>query len=220
MMDDYNWQTDDMFGEVNLHTVEQLPGHIIHERKPKKRRYLAGKRREELSEIMPELPPSDTDYYIVATGRGKKAETGDVVQSFGFGAFVGYIVRKLGGGCVVYISTWSMNRDHALMLPELLDTGLAAELHLLCDPSLLTRKHAIAATVMEGIARYPGSRFKSFKNHAKIMCIKDANEQNYCTITGSANLSGTPRAENYTVSTDPGLYHFFIQSFFEVMFNG
>ncbi|HEB28856.1 MAG TPA: hypothetical protein ENI05_14050 [Porticoccus sp.] len=217
-MDDYNWQTDDMFGDVQLHTSEQLSSHIIHERKPEKRRYLAGKRRQELSEIMPNLPPPDVDYYIIATGRGKKVETGDIVQSFGFGAFVDYITRKLGGACIVYISTWSMNRDHALMLPDLLDSGLIAELHLLCDPSLLTRKHAIAATVMEGIARHLTSRFKSFKNHAKIMCIKDANEQNYCTITGSANLSGTPRAENYTVSTDPELYRFFINQFFEVMF--
>lgn len=223
-MDDYNWQTDDIFDMLaddtpKLHTSEQLPGHIVFERKPEKRRYLAGERRQELSEIMPELPPIDTDYYIIATGRGKKVETGDIVQSFGFGAFVDYIVRIMGGGCTVYISTWSMNTDHALLLPELLDSGLIAQLHLLCDPSLLTRKHAIAATIMEGIARHDGSRFKSFKNHAKIMCIIDTKEENYCTITGSANLSGTPRAENYTVSTAPEMCLFFINQFFEVMFD-
>lgn len=221
-MDNDGWETDDMFGwdedTPKLHTSEQLPNHIVFERKPEKRRFLAGERRQELSEIMPILPPSDTDLYIVATGRGKRLETGDIVQSFGFGAFVDYIVRIMGGSCIVYISTWSMNTDHALMLPELLDSGLIKELHMLCDPSLLTRKHAIAATIMEGIARHEGSRFKSFKNHAKIMCIKDEKSENYCTITGSANLSGTPRAENYTVSTAPEMYHFFINQFFEAMF--
>jgi hypothetical protein len=201
-----------------LHTSEQLPNHIIKERKPEKRRFLAGKRKQELSEIMPELPPPDTDIYIVATGRGKRLESGDIVQSFGFGAFVDYITRKLGGGCIVYISTWSMNTDHALMLGDLLDNGMIAQLHMLCDPSLLTRKHSIAATIIEAINRHEHSRFKSFKNHSKIMCIKDANEEKFCSITGSANLSGTPRAENYTVSTSPDLYHFFIKSFFEVMF--
>jgi len=222
-MDNDMWATNDMFDLMEddtpkLHTAEQLPEHIIFERKPEKRRYLAGERRQELSEIMPELPPPDTDVYIIATGRGKKLESGDIVQSFGFGAFVDYITRLMGGQCTVYISTWSMNTDHALMLPELLDTGIIKDLHMLCDPSLLTRKHAIAATVMEGIGRHENSRFKSFKNHAKIMCIIDEKEQNYCTITGSANLSGTPRAENYTVSTAPEMCHFFIDEFFEVMF--
>lgn len=222
-MTDDIWATNDMFDiaddmETKLHTSEQLQDHIIYERKPEKRRYLAGKSRQELSEIMPHLPPPDTDVYIIATGRGKRLETGDIVQSFGFGAFVDYVTRLMGGQCTVYISTWSMNTDHALLLPELLDSGIIKELHMLCDPSLLTRKHAIAATVMEGIARHENSRFKSFKNHAKIMCIKDKNSKNYCTITGSANLSGTPRAENYTVSTAPKMYHFFVNEFFEVMF--
>ncbi len=203
---------------VDADSNEQLPVHLLFERVPKRRHYIAGKRREELSEMMPGLPDVDTDYYIVAAGRGKKAVAGDIVQSFGFGNFIDYVTDEFGDGCVVYMSTWSMNRDHALMLLEFLDSGVLAGLHVLCDPAFTMRKNDIMSMLKNGIGRFAGSRYKTFKNHSKIMCIADGAGGRFCTITGSANLSGTPRAENYTVSTNPAMYQHFVDNFFEVMF--
>lgn len=204
--------------DVVVDGSKQLPGHLIFERRPKRRVYLAGKRREELAVMMPGLPDVDTDYYIVAAGRGKRPGRGDIVQSFGFGNFIDYVTSEFGDGCVVYMSTWSMNRDHALMLLEFLDSGVLAELHVLCDPAFTMRKNDIMTMLKAGIGRFDGSEYKTFKNHSKITCIRDRAGERFCTIMGSANLSGTPRAENYTLSTDRAMYGHFVDNFFEVMF--
>ena len=198
---------------------KRLPGHILIERQPAKRKYIAGERLQELSLLMPRLPDPDTDVYIVATGRGKPVKRGAIVRSFGFGNFIEYIIAEFGHGCTLHISTWSLNPDHVYMLLELLDSGALVELTLICDPSLRTRKPAIMATLKVGMSRFPGCHLVMAKNHAKIYCMKDVDGDRFCTITGSANLSGTPRSENYTVSTDPGLYHHFITHFFNVMVN-
>lgn len=198
---------------------ESLPSHLLLERRLRKRKFRAGKRKEELSLLVPELPDIDTDYYIVASGRGKVAAAGDIVQSFGFGNFIDYVSGKFGDGCVVYLSTWSMNEDHVFLLLELLSSGKLSELHVLCDPAFTMRKNGIMMTLKHGLGRFSGSEYKTFKNHCKITCISDSKGERFCTITGSANLSGTPRAENYTLSTSPEMYHHFVDKFFKVIFD-
>lgn len=215
---DKKWNVTDAPDDEKADIGEPLPDHLIFGRRPRRRQYIAGKRREELSVMMPALPPPDVDYHIVAAGRGKRIATGDIVQSFGFGNFIDFVTDEFGDGCVLYIATWSMNRDHALMLLELLDNGRIGQLNLLCDPAFTMRKHGIMLMLKNGIGRFDGSRYKMAKNHSKITCIRDAESKRFCTITGSANLSGTPRAENYTLSTDPGLYRHFVENFFEVIF--
>lgn len=200
-------------------TDGHLPGHLIFERNPKKRHYVAGKRHEELSMLIGGcLPGPNTDYYIVAAGRGKRPGRNDIVQSFGFGNFVDFVTDEFGDGCVVHMATWSMNRDHALMLLEFLDSGVLAELHVLCDPAFTMRKNGIMLMLKHGIGRFESSEYKTMKNHSKITCIRDMAGGRFCTIMGSANLSGTPRAENYTISTDAAMYAHFVDNFFEVMF--
>jgi hypothetical protein len=196
-----------------------LPEHVLIERSPKRRHYIAGKRHQELSALIGGcLPEPDTDYFIVAAGRGKRPGRNDIVQSFGFGNFIDFVTGQFGAGCVVYMSTWSMNRDHALMLLEFLDSGVLSELHVLCDPAFTMRKNGIMMMLKHGIDRFEGSEYKTFKNHSKIYCIRDRAGDRFCTIMGSANLSGTPRAENYILSTDPAMYRHFVENFFEVMF--
>ena len=104
------------------------------------------------------------------------------------------------------------------MLLELLDSGRIGQLSLLCDPAFTMRKNDIMTMLKSGIGRFDGCRYKTFKNHSKITCIRDRAGGRFCTIMGSANLSGTPRAENYTLSTDPAMYEHFVENFFEVMF--
>ncbi len=209
---------DDAWDVAKTENTAILPGHLIFERRPKRRVYLAGKRREELVSIIGELPDPDTDLYIVAAGRGKRIKHGDIVRSFGFGNFIDYVTDEFGLGCIVHQATWSMNRDHALMLLELIDSGRIAVMNLLCDPAVTMRKNAIAMMLKTNLGRFPGSRFKITKNHSKITCISDRVGGRFCTITGSANMSGTPRAENYTLSTDPAMYRHFVDNFFEVIF--
>ena len=215
---DNKWAVPADAEDVKAEKPDHLPSHLIFERRPKRRVYLAGKRREELVSLIRELPDVDTDLHIVAAGRGKRIERGDIVRSFGFGNFLDYVTDEFGLGCVVHMATWSMNRDHALMLLEMVDSGRIAVMNLLCDPAFSMRKNDIMTMLKHGLGRFDGSRYKTAKNHAKITCIRDRVGGRFCTITGSANLSGTPRAENYTLSTDPALYRHFVDNFFEVIF--
>lgn len=204
--------------DVKFQSGSSLPQDVIFKRTPGKRLSIIGERDQSLSNIMPTLPDVDTDFYIIASGRGKDKHDDDIVQSFGFGNFVDYVCGKFGNGCVVYISTWSMNLDHAYMLLELLDYGLIRNLHVLSDPSILNRKLEIMSILKAGMDKFTGNRMLMFRNHSKILCIRNRNGDRFCTVTGSANLSGNPRAENYTVSTDPVMYQHFVDNFFDVMF--
>jgi hypothetical protein len=199
--------------------LEHFPSHLLYERSPDKRRYVAANRLRELSDVMPELPDKDTDYYIMATGCGKRIKDGDVVHSFGFGNFIEYIISKFGNGCTVYISTWSMNLDHAYMLLELLDNGGIGRLHILSDPSIFNRKFEIMAMLKSGMERFDGNRVMMFRNHSKVLCVSSGIKDRFCTVTGSANLSGNPRLENYTVSSSSEMYQFFVDNVFEVIFD-
>lgn len=175
--------------------------------------------RVDLSEMLPELPPANIDVHIVTTGRGKSVKAGDVVKTFGFGNFIEYITELWGDGCVVYLSTWSLNKDHAFMLLELLESGRIAELHVLIDATLTYRKRDIVGMLWQGIKQFPGSRLMFFQNHSKVYCFRDKDNMRQCTVTGSSNLSGLPRAENYVLSTSPELYAHYVNNFFEAMFD-
>jgi hypothetical protein len=190
---------------------------LLFERKPKARTIFATSGRAALDEIMPELPNKDTDYHIITIGRGKTVKNGDVVKTFGFGNFIDRIVDEFGGQCIVYISTWSLNRDHAFMLLELLESGGIAKLSMLYDYSLTSRKGEIAAILREGMKLFDNTRFVSCQNHSKVYCFKNSNASRFCTVVGSSNLSGLPRAENYVISTSPELYHEYVNKFFEPM---
>lgn len=196
----------------------QLPSPVYFEKSIEKRQFVHGLRLEELKTLIPQLPDETTDIYIVATGKGRKTISVDVVQSFGFGSFLEFVVNEFGDNCSVEFSTWSMNKDHAWMLLEMLDSGRVKQLRMLCDRSLETRKPEIMGILKQGLDKFDGSILKMFRNHSKIYCIADERGERFCTITGSANLSGNPRAENYVLSTSPQLYSHFKTNFFDVMF--
>jgi hypothetical protein len=193
-----------------------LQEHVIFEQNPQKRKYIAGKQLKTLAALIPELPPLGTDYHIVCAGGNKRIKRG--AQPIGVSCFIEYIVSKFGDGCVVYISTWSTSRDHAFLLLELLDSGRIDKLHMLSDRSLGTRKPEITSILYHGIARFVGSRLAFFRNHSKIYCIQNKDGSQFCTITGSGNITWAPRAENYVISTSPDMYNHYVDNFFEPMF--
>jgi hypothetical protein len=199
-------------------TQSRLPGHILIEKKPEKRKMMVSLAVEDLTNLIGGLPPVDTDYYIISNGTGRTKKAGAVVQSFGFGAFISYVVEQFGDGCIVDLSTWSMNKDHVFMILELLDSRAIERIRILCANPMQRRKWDEMATLINGLKKFKDSKLKLFKNHSKVYCIRNADSTRFCTITGSANLSGNPRAENYVISTSPDLYHSFYHEFFEVMF--
>ena len=207
---------------IELETARQLKKPLLHERRAAKREFISGLKREALNQLIPVLPPPDTDLYVVGNGAGAEIRHGINPLAFDFGSFIPHIVEQLGGtNCIAYISTWTANLNHVKTLIDMLDDGRLAALTMATDPYFKTREAAICNQLITGILRHsPRARFLAWKNHTKLICISNADQTRFCTVTGSANLSAQPRSEQYVLTTAPDVYRFYVSEFFEVMFNG
>jgi hypothetical protein len=206
-------------GDALYAAQKNLPEPLYTQRKVKERRLIEALHDNILDTIIVELPPPDTDLYIISNGRGQpyvKAKTNKEV-AFEFGQLLGHLAKLLGKQLDVHISTWSMNLEHANLLLDLLDDKTFNTLSLLADISLPARKRPIFNTLYEGMLKRQ-QRIKLFVNHAKV-CLMRAPDGRCVTVFSSANLSSLPRAENLTLSTDPTLHAFMRDSFFEAIFN-
>lgn len=205
--------TDDLISH------RQLEKSIRLERKAARREFIAGLRHEALIQLLPELPPPDTDLWIISTGDGAQAIGGGKREkSFDFGDLIPHVISMFGAGCDVYVSTWTANHEHVTRLSGMLKTGEIANLTFLSDPYFQQRTPAIAAALFFALEEYPErTRYKLLKNHCKIICIRDASQTRYVSVMGSANLNMQPRAENYTLTTAPDVFNFLTESFFNAM---
>lgn len=221
-MSDLGWMLED---QANLETTKTLHRPVIHARLESKRQFINGLKREALTALIPELPPPGTDLYVIGNGAGaeKRWRPGGTDQeAFDFGTFIPHLVGLMGGhGCVAYISTWTMNRNHALNMIDMLEDGRLSRLTVFTDPYFKRREAAVAAELIQGLDRYPGrGQFLAFKNHVKVIAVATADENMTCTVTGSANLSAQPRCEQYILTTAPDVYQFFKCDFFGAMMDG
>lgn len=216
--DDLNWiQPPPIINDNDdLETTRQLDEPRLYRVKNRKREFVNGLKKEALNVLIPELPPSDTDLYVIGNGSGAEIRHGVNPLAFDFGHFIPHVVRLLGDrACSVYISTWTMNRTHVKSILERFDDGAIAQLTVFTDPYFRRREAAIATELVTGLLAR-GQRYLAFKNHCKIITIRNP-EGACCTITGSANLSAQPRCEQYVLSTAPDIYEFFVTQFFEAM---
>jgi hypothetical protein len=218
--DDLDWMFDD---QLQFETSDNLDAPRIHERRETQRIFVNGLKKEALNKLVPILPPPGSDMYIVSNGAGaeKKWKPGGLDnEAFDFGTFIPHLVDLFAErGCIGYISTWTMNRNHALNLIEMLDDGRFAQLTVFTDPYFQRREPAVAATLIDGLMRHRQT-YKAFKNHCKIVAIATADEHKTCTVVSSANLSAQPRCEQYVLTTAPDVYSFYKREFFETMLNG
>ena len=215
MDNDFDFADDD-----DVQTARNLKKAIAYERRVAKREFVDGLKKQSLTELVPKLPPTDTDIYIISNGSGG---TYNLYQSdavaFEFGHFVPVLIDYLGAnGVTLYASTWTMNRAHALNLLQLIDDRAIASCAIVTDPYFLQRESAVANQLVEGL-QLRRQRFLAFKNHVKALAIASADGKRFCSVLASANFSSQPRCENFTLSTDPGLYVFLRDSFFEAMLN-
>lgn len=206
----------------DLETVRQLRRPALVARAAARRQFVNGLKKQALTELIPTLPPPNTDLYVIGNGAGaeKKWTPGGIdAQCFDFGTFIPHLVALLGGrDCTGYISSWTMNRNHALAMIELLDAGALGRLTVFTDPYFARREPGVYAELVTGLQRHtPRGRYLSFKNHVKAICLATADGSRTVTVTGSANLSAQPRAEQYVLTTAPDVYRFFVTEFFEAM---
>jgi len=221
--DDFNIgdsQLSDLLDDTTtLHSSDNLKRPKLHERKEAKRLFINGMKKEALTKLITKLPSPDTDLYIVGNGAGAEKIVGRSVDAFDFGTFIPHLVEMLGNTDITaYISTWAMNRNHALSIIELLDNHNITKLAIVTDPYFTRRESAVANTLIEGIQKHK-QIFLTFKNHVKCIALKNKHGQTV-TITGSANLSAQPRCEQYILTTSTDVYEFFVNEFFEAMIQG
>jgi hypothetical protein len=216
---DFSWvDSGDLFAAEGdeLETTRQLATPRTYARRNTKRQFVNGLKREALNDLIPVLPPPDTDLYVIGNGAGAEVRHGINLQAFDFGSFIPHIVEMLGGrDCTAYISTWTMNRQHTKTMIEMLGDGRLQALTVVTDPYFKRREAAVAAELITGLQQH-GGRFLAFKNHVKAICISNPAGRT-CTVTGSANLSAQPRCEQYVLTTALEVYHFFVSEFFEAM---
>jgi hypothetical protein len=224
-MNDFADLEDILDPDRTLQANRTLARPLKHSRRGAKRQFKNGLKKQALNHLIPVLPPPDVDLYVVGNGAGaeKMWEPGGIDQTaFDFGTFIPHVVDLMGAqGCIAWVSTWTMNRNHALTMIEMLDDGRLGQLTVFTDPYFQRREASVFAELVLGLDRHPESaRYLAFKNHVKTMCIATPDESRTVTITGSANLSAQPRCEQYVLTTAPDVYNFFKTEFFLEMLNG
>ena len=221
--DDFTIDTDELgffASEGEVQTSRNLRKPIRKEIAGRKREYINGLKKQALTDLVASLPPEDTDLYILSNGSGSTYRLGGQALAFEFGHFIPVLagMMNITGGWM-YLSTWTMNRAHSLNILEFIDNGTYGHVAVMTDPYFLRRESAVANNLVEGILRRK-QRFIAFKNHVKCLCMATADETQTVVVTGSANLSSQPRAENFILSTNRELYQWMKTEFFEAMFNG
>lgn len=212
MDDDFSFEDD---GDIQ--TARTLKSVLRQERKAAQRVFINDQKRAALSTLLPELPPPDTDIFLITSGLGAEANHGVISQSPDLGTFIPHIVTLLGDkDCIAYISTWTCNHWHAQTMLELVDTGRVKSLCFFSDPYFMQRSPAIATPLVTGLMER-GQKVKLFKNHCKILNLANHDESKSCTVMSSANLSAQPRSENLHISTSLDVYNWVKNDFFIAM---
>jgi hypothetical protein len=78
------------------------------------------------------------------------------------------------------------------------------------DNSFVTRiDPERSGKIVDGFKRYPQARFITFYNHAKILCVVNADQSQAITVTSSANWSTRPRLDQFTLDSSLAVYQAF-----------
>lgn len=219
--DSFDWLDEG----YSLESPIALENPLILARRVSRRQTVMAEKEQNLARIVTALPPLDTDLFIIGAAEGKEhSRTGHILaNAFDFGSFVGHCISLLlaetgkPGGVTLYVSTWIWNRDFNQMVSDMLTDGRLYAVHILGD-KFVKRRHtsAIYAQMVEIITAHPPSRLKLSPNHCKILCMTVGGR--YVSVTGSANLSAVARTEQYHLSTSGDVFRFYVNEFFEPIF--
>lgn len=74
--DDFSWLDDDTtYDETDLQTAQQLARPKVSAHTVAKRTFINGLKKEALNQLIPSLPPPDTDLYIIGNGAGAEYQS-------------------------------------------------------------------------------------------------------------------------------------------------
>ena len=161
-----------------------------------KQRMLALAKRQHLHDVMPELPEPGYVYHVVSDGR------------WDYWTWIPRMLDWLGGRAdEVYISTWTMSRPNCVDLLRLIDEGRIGRVSMLTGLYFKRRESSVYAMLLTGLHKR-GGRYVALPCHAKVALLRNKERGAWLVVEGSANLTGNPRIEQFTLCNDREVYSF------------
>lgn len=160
-----------------------------------RRRFERIRQKQQLADVIPAPPAVGESIHVIGTGL------------YDFWTFVPQMLDWLGRADELYCSTWTLNRTNAVELMALIDADRIGSISFLTGLYFKRRESAVYAFLLDGI-RARGGRYRAFRNHAKVLLMRNLDLGIHLTVEGSANLTANPRLEQYVITNDPALYAF------------
>lgn len=166
---------------------------IVYAKRDGKHSAKRAQRRADLQAALGQINPGDS-YHLLTSG---DLDAGDVLD---------YLINTHGPFSSMWLTTWSLERQHLNTLEEHLEqrrlrdgfTALTGDFFASRMPANYTRLCQIAE-------RFQGRVYR-LNNHAKIMLLRNLQTGLALYVEGSANYTKNPRVENCCITADANLY--------------
>ena len=175
--------------------TQHMPAAGVHRRPSPRRRFERIKQKQTLRDVIADPPSPGETIHVIGTGL------------YDFWTFVPQFIDWIGRAARLTCSTWTLSRPNAVELFEIWDAGRIGTADFLTGLYFKRRETAVYTMLLEGI-RARGGRYRAFRNHAKVLLLENPERDAWITVEGSANLTGNPRLEQYTITNDRALYDF------------
>lgn len=180
--------------EARVMKSEDVISPRIH-RRQRKLKTLNAMKKEALADLMTTLPEPGYSYHVISNG------------TFDYWSWIPVMAGYMGHVAEFYGSTWTLNRQNANELLELLDAGTIATASVITGLYFRRREPQIYGLLHKGMSER-GMRCVGIENHAKVALIGNPDTDTWIVIEGSANWTANPRIEQNVVSNDRELYEF------------
>lgn len=176
---------------VSLETTETITPRKV--RIDGKRKMITCLKKEKAKDLLGHPPKPNEFFHIVSNG------------SFDYWQLCPLLIELTKAKNVtIHASTWTLNRQNALEMLEMLDDGRCGSLHLLTGTYFKRRESAVFATIANGLMQRK-QKIRALENHAKVLLIDD-HAGNYFVMEGSANFTANPRIEQNIIGNNRELY--------------
>lgn len=152
-------------------------------------------KKEKLKTALNKLPLKNEYIHLISNG------------CYDYFTFIPTILDLIDYADELICSTWTMNRINVESLFKLFDKGQIKKIDIITGLYFKRRESAVYAKLIEGLKKRK-QRYKSLKNHAKIILLGNFKSNTYVVIEGSANFTANPRIEQNIITNNKGLYNF------------
>lgn len=128
-----------------------------------------------------------------------------VASYFDFWTCCPILLETIGRTETLYCATWAIARQQARECVELMERGKIGRAYFVAGIYMKRREPVVYSYLYENLVRHGGG-VKCFETHVKVMLLANEERGDYFAIETSANLTGNPRLEHFTIFNDRELY--------------